>query len=145
MESVWQLGGSIRVKISKLLPFDIHPTSGGMAWQGLVTLQNIFILAWPILQPEYVMWKTLVMIVPGLLAALLILAMRHDSPWLWAHFIGTDVKCRDAAHQKAIEDWAWANHTRWSEFTTKVATPDKGQYSVRFRSREKAMLAKLSV
>lgn len=129
----------------KLLPFDINPTGGGLIFQLLVIMQNVLILTWPLLQPEYLIWKTFLMILPGVGAVLWIFILRHDSPHLWAHFIGTDVKCRDEAHQKAVTDWAWANHRLWSEFTTKVAVPPMGEYSVRFRSRDKAMMAKLSV
>lgn len=145
MESVWQHGGSIRVKISKKLPFDFHPTTGGFTILFLIFLQELALIFWPVLQPEFVLWKTWFMISPAMFVIGILFFMRHDSPQIWAHFIGTDVKCRDQAHQDAMLDWAWANHRLWSEFTERVATPPEGQFSVRFRSRDKALLAKLSV
>lgn len=129
----------------KHLPFDINPTNGGFFVIACLFLLEIAVGYWMIAQPEYSMSLLAITLFPLVTMVIILLFMLHyDGRQAWAHFIGTDVKCRDAAHLDKVRDWAWANHKYWTEFTDHVDV--KGQeYTMRFRSRDKAMLAKLAV
>lgn len=142
MESVWQHGGSIRVKISKIIPYDIHVTAFG--WMLILFPTNLVLAGYRLVEdftsPYWMIYAGIFLA----LSFLVILAVISDKRPLWVHFLGTRVhftkEDRLIAAHLSVEENGW----RWNKDVLDCTIIDSKQMTMLFRRRDHAILTKLA-
>ena len=142
MESVWQHGGSIRVKISKFIPWDFRFTGFGvmMVVFPIHTLIAYYFLYLHGPQGPYVAYA----IVMTLFTALIVWEARSDGPPLWTFFIGTKVVFKDPVRLEKAFYLVDENGWKWNRDVANHTVIDSKQMTMLFRRRDHALLTKLA-
>ena len=144
MESVWQHGGSIRVKISKIIPWDIHVTPFGMML--LLAPFNTVLSLWRGIVSGYEMpWMIafLVFFIISFIIINLAITFFKVRP-LWSYYIGTQIHFTDPRRLETAHRVVQENGFRWNKDVADTTIIDSKKMSMTFRRKDHALLTKLA-
>lgn len=142
MESVWQHGGSIRVKISKLIPWDIHVTAFG--WMLLIFPTNLILAGYRLIEDTSSKYWLIYLMVFLFMSGIMALAVFTDKRPIWVHFMGTRLHFTDPDKTMQAHMTVQENGWRWNKDVLDITIIDSKKMSMIFRRRDHALLTKLA-